>query len=62
MAAEALAGELAERYGVPALGRYVDVADEDSVAAARADVAAAGLPVVGAVLNIAGITSPCAVP
>ena len=58
VAAERLAVELADRYGVPALGRRVDVADEDSVAAARADVAAAGLPVVGAVLNIAGITSP----
>ena len=58
VAAEALAAELAERYGVPALGRHVDVADEDSVAAARAAVATADLPVVGAVLNIAGITSP----
>jgi 2-hydroxycyclohexanecarboxyl-CoA dehydrogenase len=58
VAAETLATELSELYGVPALGRRVDVADEDSVAAARADVATAGLPVVGAVLNIAGITSP----
>jgi 2-hydroxycyclohexanecarboxyl-CoA dehydrogenase len=57
-AAKRLATELSELYGVPALGRHVDVADEDSVAAARADVATAGLPVVGAVLNIAGITSP----
>lgn len=57
-AAEKLAAELEERYGVPALGRQVDVADEASVEAARAAVAAAGLPVVGAVLNIAGITSP----
>jgi 2-hydroxycyclohexanecarboxyl-CoA dehydrogenase len=58
VAAEMLAAELAELYGVRALGRRVDVADEDSVASSRAAVAAAGLPVVGAVLNIAGITSP----
>ncbi|WP_375431931.1 SDR family NAD(P)-dependent oxidoreductase [uncultured Friedmanniella sp.] len=57
-AAEKLAAELGERHGVPALGGQVDVADEASVLAARADVAAAGLPLVGAVLNIAGITSP----
>ena len=58
VAAEKLAAELAERYGVAALGRQVDVADEASVAASRAAVTAAGLPPVGAVLNIAGITSP----
>jgi len=57
-AAEKLAAELGERYDVPALGRHVDVADESSVAAAREAVTAAGLPPVGAVLNIAGITSP----
>jgi 2-hydroxycyclohexanecarboxyl-CoA dehydrogenase len=57
-AAEKLAAELGERYDVPALGRQVDVADESSVAAAREAVSAAGLPSVGAVLNIAGITSP----
>jgi 2-hydroxycyclohexanecarboxyl-CoA dehydrogenase len=57
-AAEKLAAELGERYDVPALGRQVDVADESSVAAAREAVSAAGLPPVGAVLNIAGITSP----
>jgi 2-hydroxycyclohexanecarboxyl-CoA dehydrogenase len=57
-AAEKLAAELGETYGVPALGRHVDVADEASVAAARDAVAQADLPPVGAVLNIAGITSP----
>jgi 2-hydroxycyclohexanecarboxyl-CoA dehydrogenase len=57
-AAEKLAAELGRCYGVPTYGRHVDVADEASVEAAGADVAAAELPVVGAVLNIAGITSP----
>jgi 2-hydroxycyclohexanecarboxyl-CoA dehydrogenase len=57
-AAEKLAAELGERYGVPALGRQLDVADEASVTAAREAVERAGLPPVGAVINIAGITSP----
>jgi 2-hydroxycyclohexanecarboxyl-CoA dehydrogenase len=57
-AAQKLAAELAERYGVPSYGGGVDVADEGSVLAARAAVAAAGLPTIGAVLNIAGIASP----
>jgi len=57
-AAEKLAAELTERYGVPAFGAAVDVASEDSVLAVRDAVAAAKLPVVGAVINIAGITSP----
>jgi 2-hydroxycyclohexanecarboxyl-CoA dehydrogenase len=57
-AAEKLAGELTERYGVPAFGAAVDVADEQSVLAVRDAVKAAGLPIIGAVLNIAGITSP----
>lgn len=56
--AEKLAAELSERYGVAALGRHVDVADEASVAASREAVAQADLPPVGAVVNIAGITSP----
>jgi 2-hydroxycyclohexanecarboxyl-CoA dehydrogenase len=56
--AEKLAAELAETYGVPALGCAVDVADEASVAKARDAVIQAELPPVGAVLNIAGITSP----
>ena len=49
-------------YGVPTYGLAVDVADEESVDAARrsvdARVAAGELPPVGAVVNIAGITSP----
>jgi 2-hydroxycyclohexanecarboxyl-CoA dehydrogenase len=50
---------LAEEFGVPAFGHAVDVADEASVTAAKEAVAAAGsLPPVGAVVNIAGITSP----
>ena len=53
-----LAAELTEQYGVPAYGGAVNVADEDSVLAARDAVHAADLPTVGAVLNIAGITSP----
>jgi 2-hydroxycyclohexanecarboxyl-CoA dehydrogenase len=56
--AEKLAAGLTETYGVPALGREVDVADETSVAEARDAVEQADLPPVGAVLNIAGITSP----
>lgn len=56
--AEKLAAELDETFGVPTLGGQVDVADEASVAAARDAVVSAGLPPVGAVLNIAGITSP----
>jgi 2-hydroxycyclohexanecarboxyl-CoA dehydrogenase len=52
-AAQKVAADLAERYGVPTYGGGVDVADEDSVLAA-------GLPTVGAVLNIAGIASPVA--
>ena len=38
-AAEKLAAELTERYGVPAFGAAVDVADEESVLAARDAVA-----------------------
>jgi len=56
--AEKLAVELTEQHGVPAFGGQIDVADEDSVLAARDAVHAAKLPTVGAVLNIAGITSP----
>jgi NAD(P)-dependent dehydrogenase (short-subunit alcohol dehydrogenase family) len=57
-ASEKLAAELTERHGVPAFGGPVDVSDEDSVTAARDAVHQAQLPTVGAVLNIAGITSP----
>ena len=54
-----LATELTEQYGVPAYGGTVNVADEESVLAARDAVHAADLPTVGAVLNIAGITPRC---
>jgi 2-hydroxycyclohexanecarboxyl-CoA dehydrogenase len=57
VSAKELTTELAERYGVPTFGGVVDVADEASVLAARDAVVAAGLPPVGAVLNIAGIAS-----
>jgi NAD(P)-dependent dehydrogenase (short-subunit alcohol dehydrogenase family) len=56
------AQDLANEFNVPAFGHQVDVADEASVAAAAgavaAEVAAGRLPVVGALANIAGITSP----
>ncbi|MCR2799696.1 SDR family NAD(P)-dependent oxidoreductase [Microbacterium sp. zg-Y818] len=61
-----LAAEVAESIGidigVPAFGGTIDVADEASVARAHAavsgQVAAGVLPPVGALANIAGITSP----
>ncbi|MBM6622290.1 SDR family oxidoreductase [Micrococcaceae bacterium RIT802] len=57
-----VAADISGEHGVPALGHAVDVADEQSVdaalAAVRNAVAAGELPVVGAVANIAGITSP----
>lgn len=57
-----VAAEIAAEYGVAAFGHEIDVADEVSVqrahdAVAR-EVAAGGLPPVGALANIAGITSP----
>jgi 2-hydroxycyclohexanecarboxyl-CoA dehydrogenase len=61
-ASEKVAAEIAADYGVPAFGFQVDVADEESVTAAHDAVAAevrnGRLPVVGALANIAGITSP----
>ena len=60
--AEQVAQNIAEQCGVPAFGHAIDVADEASVATAQeavaAQVAAGSLPHVGAVVNIAGITSP----
>jgi 2-hydroxycyclohexanecarboxyl-CoA dehydrogenase len=60
--AEQVAAQIAERHGVPAYGGGVNVADEASVTAAQAAVQAevdgGRLPVVGALANIAGITSP----
>lgn len=57
-----VAREIGERHGVPAFGAAVNVADEDAVAVAQAavqaEVEAGRLPVVGALANIAGITSP----
>ncbi|SDH45868.1 SDR family NAD(P)-dependent oxidoreductase [Agrococcus jejuensis] len=57
-----VAAEIGERHGVAHFGATVNVADEASVEAARvavaAEVEAGRLPVVGALANIAGITSP----
>ncbi len=57
-----VAREIAEEFAVPAFGHQIDVADEDSVASAQkavaAQVALGNLPPTGAVINIAGITSP----
>lgn len=56
------AAEIAGSWNVPAFGYAVDVADEASVQDAHRAVAdqvdAAALPPVGAVVSIAGITSP----
>lgn len=56
------AAEIGNEFNVPAFGWAIDVTNEESVAAARsaveAEVAAANLPAVGALANIAGITSP----
>jgi NAD(P)-dependent dehydrogenase (short-subunit alcohol dehydrogenase family) len=57
-----VAARIGAEHGVPAFGTAVDVTDEASVADAQsavaAEVGAGRLPVVGAVANIAGITSP----
>lgn len=57
-----VAAEIGNEFNVPAFGHAVDVASEDSVTAAhgavQAEVAASNLPTVGALVNIAGITSP----
>ena len=59
---EEVAAGIGTEFGVPAFGHAVNVADDASVTAARAavasEVAAGNLPPVGAVANIAGITSP----
>ncbi|HET9647129.1 MAG TPA: SDR family NAD(P)-dependent oxidoreductase [Microlunatus sp.] len=56
------AEEIGVDYAVPTFGAGIDVADEASVAAAHtavvAQVSDGQLPTVGAVINIAGITSP----
>jgi NAD(P)-dependent dehydrogenase (short-subunit alcohol dehydrogenase family) len=57
-----VASEVGNEFNVPAFGHEIDVTSEDSVAAAQAaveaEVHAGDLPVVGALANIAGITSP----
>lgn len=57
-----VAQSIADEYGVPALGHEINVADESAVGRAHDAVASAviagSLPPVGAVVNIAGITSP----
>ncbi|MFN3005868.1 SDR family NAD(P)-dependent oxidoreductase [Mycolicibacterium wolinskyi] len=57
-----VAAEIGNQYAVPAFGHAVDVTSEESVTAAHAAVAAeiasGNLPTVGALANIAGITSP----
>ena len=59
---EKVAAEIAAAYNVAAFGHAIDVSDEDSVqkayAATKSEVDAGNLPPVGAVANIAGITSP----
>ncbi|MHA7189399.1 SDR family NAD(P)-dependent oxidoreductase [Arthrobacter sp. MDT2-16] len=58
----ATAAAIGSEYGVPAFGHVIDVADEESVVRAERAVAeqvsAGRLPPVGALANIAGITSP----
>ena len=57
-----IASEIGNEFNVPAFGHEIDVANEDSVNAAYRAVAAevrnGSLPPVGALANIAGITSP----
>lgn len=57
-----VAAEIGNEFSVPAFGHSIDVADEDSVhraqTAVATEVAAGTLPTIGAVANIAGITSP----
>ena len=58
----AVAADIATEFGVPTFGHRIDVADEASVTAAydavKVEVSAERLPAVGALANIAGITSP----
>ncbi|GAA4969916.1 SDR family NAD(P)-dependent oxidoreductase [Kineococcus glutinatus] len=56
--AEAAADKIAGEFGTRVVGIGVDVTDEDSVARAVEALAAAGLPPVGALANIAGVASP----
>ena len=56
-AAAAVAAEIATEFGVPAKGYGADVTDEASIEAVATAIESE-LPVVGALANIAGITSP----
>lgn len=56
--ARTLAGELADEYGIPAMGYALDVTDSAAVDGVAAQIAASDLPPVGALANIAGIPSP----
>ena len=57
-----VAADIGNEYNVPAFGHEIDVANEESVNAAyravAAEVGSGNLPPVGALANIAGITSP----
>jgi 2-hydroxycyclohexanecarboxyl-CoA dehydrogenase len=57
-----VAAEIGNQFAVPVFGHSVDVTSEESVATAQAavadEVASGNLPPVGALANIAGITSP----
>jgi len=57
-----VAADIGNQFAVPAFGCAVDVTSEESVttaqAAVAAEVASGNLPPVGALANIAGITSP----
>ncbi|HJV99974.1 MAG TPA: SDR family NAD(P)-dependent oxidoreductase [Arthrobacter sp.] len=57
-----VAAEIGNEFNVPTFGYEIDVANEDSVnaayAAVKAEISAGTLPAVGALANIAGITSP----
>lgn len=57
-----VAAEIGNQYAVPAFGYGIDVTSEESVTAAHdavaAEVTAGNLPPIGALANIAGITSP----
>lgn len=52
------AQQVAADYDVPTFGLGCNVADEESVKAAAEQVAAAGLPPLGAIANVAGVASP----
>lgn len=54
----AKAAQVAADYSVPTVGVGCNVADEESVKAAAAAVRSAGLPVIGAIANVAGVASP----